>query len=366
MKFIFSNYDSPKNPYYNGGGATAIHKIASSLSSKHDVKVIAGSYPNARNETIDGVQYFYIGLPWLGTYNQLMYLFILPYYVVTSTFDLWVESFIPPFSSTFVPFWTKKKVVGFAQLLSAGNFSKKYFHLPFPIIERFALRRYKHIIALSNSVVSRIKTINPDCKVINYGLGYDLPLSTTSRSTSQPYFLFLGRIDLFQKGLDLLVEIYVKHNIKTKLFIAGSGIDSEVVKLKSLITDNHLEKIVFLLGRVEHDQKHDLLSNALAIIVPSRYETFSLSALESLVYGVPVIYSNLPDLKWIPDKSGISFDLNQPAQLAKLLIDFSLHRPRSLSSRAIIKKSVSHLAWSKLLPRYRKYITQLGARNDKS
>jgi glycosyltransferase involved in cell wall biosynthesis len=364
MKFIFSNYDSPKNPYYNGGGASAIHKIASSLSAKHDVTVIAGSFPNANNEIIDHVKYRYIGLPWLGTLNQLVYILTLPYYVLTSSFDLWVESFIPPFSSTFVPFWTKQKVVGFAQLLSAHDFSKKYFHLPFPVIERLALRRYKHIIALSNSVVTRIKSISPSCEVLNYGLGYDPIISSASRSTSQPYFLFLGRIDLFQKGLDILVDIYAKYNIKTKLLIAGSGIDSEVAKLKRLIADNHLNKKVFLLGRVERDKKHDLLANALATIVPSRYETFSLSALESMVHGAPVIYSDLPDLKWIPAISGLSFALNQPAQLAKLLLDFSRRHPRSLGSRAKIKQSVSHLAWSKLLPRYRKYLIQLGASND--
>jgi len=43
MKIIISNYDSVKNPYYGGGGATAIHEIASRLTKKFEVTVLTGN-----------------------------------------------------------------------------------------------------------------------------------------------------------------------------------------------------------------------------------------------------------------------------------------------------------------------------------
>ena len=39
-RIIFSNYDDPKNPFYGGGGARAIHEVAKRLAVRHDVKII--------------------------------------------------------------------------------------------------------------------------------------------------------------------------------------------------------------------------------------------------------------------------------------------------------------------------------------
>jgi len=60
-RIIFSNYDDPKNPFYGGGGARAIHEVARRLAVRHDVKIITGSYPGSRDEMVDGVSYTRIG-----------------------------------------------------------------------------------------------------------------------------------------------------------------------------------------------------------------------------------------------------------------------------------------------------------------
>ena len=60
-RIIFSNYDDPKNPFYGGGGARAIHEVARRLAVRHDVKIITGSYPGSRDEMVDGVSYARIG-----------------------------------------------------------------------------------------------------------------------------------------------------------------------------------------------------------------------------------------------------------------------------------------------------------------
>lgn len=364
MKFIFSNYDSPGNPYYGGGGAVAIHHIARSLTSHHQVTVLVGAYPSSQNQLIENVSYRFIGAGWLGSYNQLIYILILPLYVMTSKFDLWVESFIPPFSSTFVPFWTRRPVVGFAQLLNAHDFSKKYFYLPFPLVERWAISHYTHIIALSQSVAHTIKNISQTCNVKIFSLGYDSFNLITQAPKNRSYFLYLGRIDLYQKGLDLLLISYHNAHIQIPLKIAGSGIESEENKLRKMIIELGLSKLVRIVGYVSGQRKSKLLANAIATIIPSRYETFSLTALESLAHGTPVIYSDLPDLRWIPLRSGVKFDFKQPELLGDILSNFPKFKSKNIDTPSILMRSVKRYSWSSLIPKYTEYLIDLGDKHD--
>ncbi len=49
-------------------------------------------------------------------------------------------------------------------------------------------------------------------------------------------------------------------------------------------------------GRIPDQEKYDALAGAAAVVVPSRYESLSLLALEGFAYGAPVIASGHSDV----------------------------------------------------------------------
>src|SRR5690606_11347944 len=61
-KIVISTYDSIDNPFYNGGGAFAIHEVAKRLSKKYELIVLTGNYPGSINKVKDGVSYKRIGV----------------------------------------------------------------------------------------------------------------------------------------------------------------------------------------------------------------------------------------------------------------------------------------------------------------
>ncbi|MCL5774634.1 MAG: glycosyltransferase, partial [Patescibacteria group bacterium] len=234
-RIIFSNYDDVRNPHYGGGGALAVHEIAKRLAGDFNVTVLTGKYRNCRNETIDGVNYERIGANIFGPkIGQLIFQIALSFYARRKKYDLWVESFTPPFSTSFLPLFTKKPVIGLAHTLAGKDAARKY-KLPFHFIEKQGLKVYQNFIAVSKFVKTEILAANPKAQVHVIPNGVDWP--ETKRQPLGEYILFLGRMEVDQKGLDLLLKAYcqILDKVNFPLYIAGAGTAKEESKLKKLI-----------------------------------------------------------------------------------------------------------------------------------
>lgn len=306
MKIIFSSYDSIKNPFYGGGGAHAIHQIAKRLLENYEILVVTSNYPNSQDNIIDGVEYKKIGLsisnPLIA---QLVFQFLLPFYTfkLRNSFNLWIESFTPPFSTACLQFFSNRPVIGLVHLLGGKDMSKKY-HLPFEIFERLGLRTYKHFIVLNDKVKETILKINPraDIVVIPNGIDSEI-LKTDIKTEGRKHILFMGRIDIEQKGLDILLESFkqIQNQTNLNLFICGTGDKKSINELKSKIKMFNLGSRVKLVGYVTGQKKIKMFSNALVMVMPSRYETQPLTLLEAFAFGLPIVCFDINDLNWLSD-----------------------------------------------------------------
>jgi phosphatidyl-myo-inositol alpha-mannosyltransferase len=303
-KIIISSYDSIKNPFYGGGGAMINYEIAKRLSHKYEFTVLCGAYPGSSDYVTDGILYKHIGLklsqPLLA---QVLFSFIIPFYALVEKYDVWIENFVPPHSTNFIPWFTRKPVIGLAMMLDAQKFSEKY-KLPFYPIEQFGIKQYKYFITLTESLKKHIQLVNrlAIIKVIPGGISSDL---FHQKIHDRNFALFIGRIDVFQKGLDILLESWSLLNISMPLVIAGSGTIQEERKLKQLIIKYNLKNNVVLKGKVSGKEKTDLLTNCTLLLCPSRFETFGISALEGFACGKAVITFDIDGFSWIPAELSI-------------------------------------------------------------
>ena len=357
-QLIISSYDDKKNPYYAGGGAYAVHEIAKRLSKIFRVTVLTGKYPKSKNEKKDGVYYERIGFSFAGPkIGQIIYQLLLPYFAMRNNYDLWLESFTPPFSTAFLPLFTDKPVIGLAHIFSEGHMNKKY-KLPFHLIERVGIKFYKNFIVLSKVDLEHILRINKDANVRIIANGVDVDRNIENKKRN--FVLYLGRIDLYQKGLDLLLRAYkyVSRNSDISLKIGGSGTKHEERRLTRLISEFKLEDKVQVLGKVDSSKKNQLFETALCTVIPSRFETFSLVALEALSRGCPVVSFDIDGLKWIPSKCALkvqTFDVKLFGNaILKVIKDSNLRR--RIGSEGI--KLAKNYSWEKSYQSYLFYINQ--------
>ncbi len=109
--------------------------------------------------------------------------------------------------------------------------------------------------------------------------------------------LYVGRLDK-RKGIDFLIEtipLVVKEDPNIKLFIIGKGKLRE--KLERFIKRNNIEKNVKFLGFVSDEDLPKWYNKCKLTIVPSIFEGFGITAIESLACGTPVIATNTDGLK---------------------------------------------------------------------
>ncbi len=109
--------------------------------------------------------------------------------------------------------------------------------------------------------------------------------------------LFMGRLEEI-KGVVPLLEACAQVP-QARLVLAGSASESFVKRLPSLLPPN-----ATYVGLKQKEDLQDLLSNALAVVVPSLwYENQPFSILEAFAAGRPVIASDLGGMKELIGKS---------------------------------------------------------------
>jgi len=124
---------------------------------------------------------------------------------------------------------------------------------------------------------------------------------------------FMGRLNKI-KGCDVLIKSLPLINSKYKLIISGDG--PEMKNLKVLSKNLKVDKNVLFIGY--YNKPEEIYGILDVLIVPSRSESFGLSAVEGQSMGIPIIGSNLEGLRDSLGESGyIRFEKDNHIQLAE-------------------------------------------------
>lgn len=108
-------------------------------------------------------------------------------------------------------------------------------------------------------------------------------------------FLFLGRIDIRQKAVDVIVQAFAKlasGNSDALLVLAGPSEGGDAELVRAMVVERGIESRTVFLGLVSGKEKLELLRDADVFLMPSRYEGLSIALLEAMASELPVILSD--------------------------------------------------------------------------
>ena len=164
--------------------------------------------------------------------------------------------------------------------------------------EKMAATRADSCMVLSKNMQSYIKETYGVDSVLFYN-GVDRahllePNEIQSRFglEKDSYILFLSRI-VPEKGLDVLIEAFMRINTQKSLVIAGGADNPEYYKKLMKLAEN--DKRIKFIGYVTGTLVDELYSNAWVFVLPSYLEGMSNSLLEALSYGNCCFLSDIPE-----------------------------------------------------------------------
>jgi glycogen synthase len=299
MKILYLDYDDLKNPYAAGGQAYTTSELMGRLSKHHEITVVTGKYPNSKSGINKGIKYVRLGIGNMGYFISLIsHWLLLPFYVLffQNKYDVIIECFTGPFTTSFVPFFANKPLIALPMFFDSKKMAKKY-RLPLDIFQNNFVKKYSRFIVMTKEMKKKVIALNPNAvvKVIPGGVTEEL---LNSESVRGKYALYIGRLDPYNKGLDLLISAW--KNVNNKLIIAGNGTNNDTKKMKEMVNNLGLNKKIKFVGRVEGKEKINLYENALFVVQPSKFETFGYVALETLAAGKLLVCFDIPGFKWIP------------------------------------------------------------------
>lgn len=358
MKIVILDMDDIKNPHWGSGQAIATGEIGKRLAKKHSIIVYCSKYPGWSDYSYEGIKYRHIGLGTRNSkINNIAYIFCLPFVVRKIKADVILEHFTAPISTCFTPLFTKIPVVGITSFFASEEMSKKY-KINFNIVRNFGIKFYKSVIALNSTHEQTLKKLNPKLKIviIPNGIGRSYFQYKTNEGD---YILFIGRLDVYQKGLDMLIKAFsdCAKVIDEELFIAGgSAAKADRQTLTDLIEKYKLSNRVKLLGRVKDADKNLLLVGARFMVFPSRYEGQSLSMLESMALGKPILCFDIEDLSWITSNSCLKVSPFDISKFSKSMIELSKNSSirRNLGQNA--KVLARGYTWEKTASKYEEFL----------
>jgi glycosyltransferase involved in cell wall biosynthesis len=312
MKILQIIYESFGSPFGFGGAGMRAYEIFRRLKDRHDITFLCMKYPGAEDGEIEGLKHHFAGIESKNfTRSVFSYTLNAAKFVRKNgdDFNIIIENFLPatPFFSRYL---TKTPVVLQIQDFWGKHVFKRYpfrFGLPMFLTEKFYPTLYSQIIFVSDVTRERFHLTAKNITIPN---GIDERLLRAEEEDDNS-ILFLSSVDLYKKGLDLLLDAFslvCPFYQNVTLSIAGTGRDFEILKHEIEKLPADVRKNVRLLGWLSGEEKTRAISRALFTVLPSRHESSPISILEAAACGKPLIVSDIPELAFVCREGfGISF-----------------------------------------------------------
>ena len=365
MKVLhYYSYDSPKNKWVGGGGAYLSIERLKNFNSFNEVHLYTGKYSAKKYECFEDIHIHYIGLGFNYTISRISHFLLSNINILIKKSDV-IGYDIVPYMPILSVIFKRKKSFGVLTHIVGKQWLKKRKFLGYflYLLEKFCISICPHIIVINNFLYRAVCYYNRNSKVLLSACGFHPELLKIKDKTDhkEKFLLYLGRFDIYMKGLDILIQSFklvCQKNSSLKLILAGKSRPEQQQKICHLIKENFLEGKVIIQTNITEKEKKTLLSRCLFFVSPSRYEGFGIAALEANAAGKMVIASTAYGFKSsLKDNySAKLVNLKEKHSLA-LMIEYYINEPKQIRiMNQQAKEWANHFSWKVVMEKEQKWL----------
>ena len=335
MKILHLLYESEGDYFGIGGVGIRAYEIYRYLKQRHDITLVCKKYPGAGDGERAGLMHRFVGAESRSlTRTLLSYASHAVQFVRThgNEYDVIIEDFSPAIP-TFLHAFTLKPTILQIQGYTGRLYFRKYnplYAVTLYTLELLRPRCYDEFIFVNHETAKRFRVgSKKHSHIIPNGVAPELLNMPPNEGN---YILYLGRIDIYGKGLDILLNAYVKLLEEfpgVRLVIAGDGKDREPFRGKLGVLPREVRNNIELPGWVSGDIKSETIRSASFAVFPSRHEVQPIAVLEAMACGKAVIVSDIPEFGFVRDaKAGMSFRTGDARSLFQSMKNMMTHDER--------------------------------------
>lgn len=292
----YYSYDSLKNPWLSGGGALRDFEVLKRQTEAwKEIVIWTGAYPGFVAAKREGIQIRPLGFGNSYLVSRLSFTLLANFRLLFESADV-IGNSISAYAPLLAGLFRRRRFFLVAHHY-VGQHSKQKYSLAGSVAwfcEWLLFRFSRHLIVSNGKVAERVRSMNPHLRILQSQNGFDSRLlEEKPLVTDPPFILFLGRFDIYMKGLDLLIPAFLKLRKELskplKLVIAGAASGKTLTAVQGLIPEH--ENAIELIPNVSEEKKRELLRSCLFFCSPSRFEGWGIAALEANASGKPVLVS---------------------------------------------------------------------------
>jgi glycosyltransferase involved in cell wall biosynthesis len=179
---------------------------------------------------------------------------------------------------------------GYAMFLKQ-SWRNRAKQIPWRLLERTVPERARFVHAVSSGDADTIRYLVPTASVAVVPNGVESPAEPPRPIVKHSPWLFIGRLHVEKKGLDLLVDGYALASRRVALptlIIRGPDFRGGRKVLEKLVQRHGLDERIVIGGATAGREKEELLASCALFLHASRIEGLPVAPLEALAVGRPV------------------------------------------------------------------------------
>jgi glycosyltransferase involved in cell wall biosynthesis len=179
------------------------------------------------------------------------------------------------------------------------------------------------------------------------------------------HVLYYGRFDVYQKGLDVLLEAMTRLGARggapPPLLMLGRGRDAE--RVRRMVAERGLAGRVTIRENPTREEVLVAMSGARALVHPSRFEGLPMVPAEAMAAGVPVVATDVGAVAEVLDggRAGILVAPNEPDALAAALESVLGDAARRATLGAAARASAGRFRWDRVADEHHEFLKAVAA-----